>query len=176
MSIYSSKPLLVLCIGLLAISAMLVVFPGLPVGAVDCSTDYTISFLGSTPVGPNITFSYEVSVAAGAFKIKDWILELPPYVIESDIDSVLPDDWDIDGKGGLRGLKFKADIQSGDCVTFSMTLKGNWVTGVARAVVKPDTLDWCQMPDTLGPTTRKPVAQDDTGTVAEGGTLNVVLR
>jgi len=156
---------------------MLVVLPGLPVGAVDCSTDYTISFLGSTPVGPNTTFSYEVSVAAGAFKIKDWILELPSYVTKTTeyIVSVDPDDYDVklEGGAGFYGLKFKADVQSGDCETFSMTLKGNWVTGVARAAVKRDVLDWCQMPDTLGPTTRKPVAQDDTGTVAEDGTLNV---
>gem|GEM_PF-2288580 len=128
-------------------------FPGLPVSAVNCNPDYTISFSGSTFDGTNTTFSYEVSACAGLPKIKDWILGLPDCVTLANIDSAGPGDWEVkyEDAAGLFGLKFKQDIPS-DCnlVTFYVTLIGNWPTGVAQTALHPDRQDWCQK-TTQGP-------------------------
>ncbi|MCK4392740.1 tandem-95 repeat protein, partial [Candidatus Bipolaricaulota bacterium] len=146
----SSKPLLAVSFGMVIVLTMMFLFPGAPVGAVDCN-DYTISFLGSAFDGTNTTFSYEVSVCALP-KIKDWILGLPDSV---DIAGAGPEVWEIKDEAGLSGVKFKTEIvwvEGGPCiyVVFYVTLIGNWSTGVAQAAIHPDHKDWCQK-TTQGP-------------------------
>ncbi|MFC2105368.1 tandem-95 repeat protein [Candidatus Bipolaricaulota bacterium] len=167
-------PLILVICGLFVI-----IFQGTAL-ACDCS-DYSITFIDSSFDGTDTTLLYDVLVCCGL--LKHWVLEMPACVVESDVKDAGTEsagsDWDwkdLDGATGLRGVMLREDViyVSGDCVTtrFYVSLEGDWSTGSTQAGLNIDELGACYKTAT-GPVTRTPDAQDDTGTVAEGGTLNV---